>query len=69
MRRRRRRNAAGGGGKVEGSTSFCEQKEAKKLYDCGVWHKRGKCPQEQKFFASFFQKRSPCFAMISASCV
>jgi hypothetical protein len=51
---------------VEGKkTSFCKQKEAKKLYDldnaCG--DVRATCNRlgEQKFFASFFQKRSASF--------
>jgi hypothetical protein len=49
----------------EGSTSFCEQKEAKKLYDLGHGLRRRprltQTPEEQKFFGSFFQKRTTSF--------
>jgi hypothetical protein len=42
------------------STSFCEQKEAKKLYafQCRVFAAPREA--EQKFFGSFFQKRTSC---------
>jgi len=53
------------GFKVRGKrTSFCEQKEAKKLYSSGLRIWPGHChthePEEQKFFGSFFQKRTAC---------
>jgi hypothetical protein len=43
--------------KEKEESSFFEKKEAKKLLSWGVWH--GRCPSgEQKFFGSFFQKRT-----------
>jgi len=43
---------------MQEESSFCEQKEAKKL--CQLEPVNGFCaPIDQKFFASFFQKR--CF--------
>jgi hypothetical protein len=48
--------------RIEGRTSFCEQKEAKKLFDLGqsLGHRQrhAQTPEEQKFFGSFFQKRT-----------
>jgi hypothetical protein len=45
----------------KGRTSFCEQKEAKKLYS--FWFRAPSTPREaaQKFFGSFFQKRTSSF--------
>jgi hypothetical protein len=46
----------------KGRPAFCEQKAAKNFVnlDRDVLNARG--PEEQKFFASFFQKRSAFFA-------
>jgi hypothetical protein len=44
------------------STSFFEKKEAKKLLlTAGRGRAGATAPKDQKFFASFFQKRSPSF--------
>jgi hypothetical protein len=45
---------------VMGKTSFCEQKEAKKLYDSGLWALSPTQPMTQRkrsFCAAFFKKR------------
>jgi hypothetical protein len=42
----------------EGRTSFCEQKEAKKLYLFSFRAVSAPREAEQKFFGSFFQKRT-----------
>jgi hypothetical protein len=52
--------------KGEVRTSFCEQKEAKKLYPAGCGDRRANSHGKQKFFASFFQKRSASFRLQSA---
>jgi len=42
-------------------TSFCEQKEAKKLYLFSAWGVSNTARSgAKKFFGSFFQKRTPC---------
>jgi molybdopterin converting factor small subunit len=45
---------------VKGSKSllFLKKKKQKNFAYCGLWLRRCLRPQEQKFFASFFQKRS-----------
>jgi hypothetical protein len=54
--------AGGGGGAVdhveERKRIFFKKKEAKNLSLFGVCHRRGTGLQGEKFFASFFQKRS-----------
>jgi hypothetical protein len=40
---------------------FVNKKEAKKTLPGGLWQRWCQRPAEQKFFASFFQKRSACF--------
>jgi hypothetical protein len=48
------------------SSSFCEQKEPKKLCELGqrVRHRprHTQAPEEKKFFGSFFQKRTASLA-------
>jgi len=52
--------------KKEESTSFCEQKEAKKLYP-GAWGLSNTARSgAKKFFGSFFQKRTSCFYSLFA---
>jgi hypothetical protein len=48
----------------KGRTSFCEQKEAKNFDN--FWPVALQRPREaeQKFFGSFFQKRTPCFYLL-----
>jgi hypothetical protein len=43
------------------STSFCKKKKQKKFAPGGFGTSRAKPSHEQKFFASFFQKRSAFF--------
>jgi hypothetical protein len=38
-------------------SSFCEQKEAKKLYPIGAGTHSSRVPCEKSFFASFFSKK------------
>jgi phospholipase C len=45
----------------KGSASFFAKKETKKLWSCGLWHRIRRRPQDQKFFGSFFQKRTAFF--------
>jgi len=45
----------------DGRTSFCEQKEAKKLYDFSPRCLNNYGLNDQKFFGSFFQKRTAFF--------
>jgi len=50
-------------------SSFCEQKEAKKLYQLEVSMPRhpdvnDAAPNSQRFFAAFFQKRRPSLAFL-----
>jgi hypothetical protein len=52
----------GGGGEadfedIEKALLFEKKKQKTSIY-CGLWLQLGKRQQEQKFFASFFQKRS-----------
>ena len=46
-------------------SSFCEQKEQKNFFNLGQClrrrHRHMQPPEEQKFFGSFFQKRTPSF--------
>jgi hypothetical protein len=54
--------------KTEESASFFAKKEAKKLLfsvGCGADHANAR--RKQKFFASFFQKRSSCLLLSSAN--
>ncbi len=52
-------SGAVGNTKSKASTSFCEQKEAKKLWFPEAFDaNRRPAKRNQKFFASFFQKRS-----------
>jgi fructoselysine-6-P-deglycase FrlB-like protein len=44
------------GGRKEES-SFCEQKEAKKLYSFGAGSSHHAAPSHKSFFASFFSKK------------
>jgi hypothetical protein len=46
--------------KGKARTSFCEQKEAKKLYLFQSRVVSAPREAEQKFFGSFFQKRTSC---------
>jgi hypothetical protein len=49
-----------GGGRVARKASFCEQKEAKKLYYAGPWALSLTTPMAQhnkNFCAAFFKKR------------
>jgi hypothetical protein len=46
-----------GTGKGKEESSFCEQKEAKKLSPLAAGSPDCRLPKEKKFFASFFQKR------------
>jgi hypothetical protein len=52
------------GCKEEARTSFCEQKEAKKLYLFLSRALSAPREAEQKFFGSFFQKRTSSFLLI-----
>jgi hypothetical protein len=47
-------------GRKEGS-SFCEQKEAKKLYPFGAGSTHRRAPCHKSFFASFFPKKEDSF--------
>jgi hypothetical protein len=38
-------------------SSFCEQKEAKKLFPTGLGDAAGTVPKRMKFFARFFSKK------------
>jgi hypothetical protein len=38
-------------------SSFCEQKEAKKLYSFGAGSPDRRAPSDKSFFASFFSKK------------
>jgi hypothetical protein len=49
-------------GKGQEESSFCEQKEAKKLYSFGVGSIDQRTPYEESFFAYFFSKKEDsCF--------
>jgi hypothetical protein len=53
---------------VKLSTSFCEQKEAKKLYESGAWALAQRQPMAQSqrsFLVLFLKKRTASFSMIS----
>jgi hypothetical protein len=45
--------------------SFCEQKEAKKLFAQRSGQIRPHTPNGQRFFGSFFQKRTPSLDVLS----
>jgi hypothetical protein len=47
----------GGQGKWQEESSFCEQKEAKKLYPFGAGSAHHRAPSPTSFFASFFPKK------------
>jgi hypothetical protein len=53
-------------GRKEGS-SFSEEKEAKRLSDLAPVPDRETGRQVEKFFGSFFQKRTACFPMPPAA--
>jgi hypothetical protein len=44
-------------GKWQEGSSFCEQKEAKKLHPIGAGSTNHVTPSEKSFFASFFPKK------------
>jgi hypothetical protein len=48
---------------LEGKQSllFLKKKKQKNFLYCGRWHARATARSKQKFFASFFQKRSAFF--------
>ena len=50
--------------KARVSTSFSEEKEAKRLFMLGLgrWLGHSPWPEDQKFFGSFFQKRTACLS-------
>jgi hypothetical protein len=37
---------------------FLKKKKQKNVFSCGLWRPPGQGPQDQKFFGSFFQKRT-----------
>jgi hypothetical protein len=60
------RGISGGAAKKEGRMFFFEKKNQKTFVYCGALHRgTGRSDQEQKFFGSFFQKRTPCLCFLS----
>jgi hypothetical protein len=51
--------------KDRGKTSFCEQKEAKKLRSTGSVHEKRPCPPAESFLLLFYKKEA--LASLSSS--